>query len=278
MIITARAPLLVEAMKEYFDMSDVDEAVFNYTLIPNGQTVVVKNTAAKDFKAFICGDFYDRVTYDAAGDISSSDMAENSIEQEFTSEMSKAFTAINGSITIIALNNIFTVNDRNYPALMRKTVYGDEKFVFVNAYDEKCVLHNSNNKLNYAIYTETNSAVDAKNETFQDSMKVPAGGRVEVEIKSANITFAGPYEAFSGEDLSVKVTGVTLSSNTLNMVKGRQALYISEDNVIATKVYSAAERVDVNFTSVADGEYVKIMWWNDNLKPLCKAEYISLNH
>ena len=60
--------------------------------------------------------------------------------------------------------------------------------------------------------------------TVLSELSIPAGGRVAGDMKSADGMFAGPYEAFSDEDLTVTVTGVTLSNTNLTMEPGKQTV------------------------------------------------------
>ena len=223
-IITARQPVVIDCLKEAFEVTDIDGSVFNYNHMYAGETLVVKNVSPKDHTAFIATHDYDYVAYDALDKISTSEMEVNTTSMKLASGTSVAITALTGSCTIVTLNDIFNVKTRSYPAMMRKTLYENEKYSFTNTYGEKCILRNSNQKIDYVIYTETDSPVDAKEEEYKSTMEIPAGGRADVTIKSSNVMFAGPYEAFSGEDLTVKATVVVISAESLNLVKGKQSI------------------------------------------------------
>ena len=53
-------------------------------------------------------------------------------------------------------------------------------------------------------------------------------------------------------------------------------LYDTNGVLKALKLYKAADTVNVSFDVGATGSYVKIMWWNDNMQPMCDAQIIPL--
>ncbi|MBP3361440.1 MAG: leucine-rich repeat domain-containing protein [Clostridia bacterium] len=69
--------------------------------------------------------------------------------------------------------------------------------------------------------------------------------------------------------------GVTLSGDTsIGFV--RAALYSADGALKSLKEYPAAQNVNVVFDPGAVGAYAKIMWWNDNMQPMCEPQIIHL--
>lgn len=67
---------------------------------------------------------------------------------------------------------------------------------------------------------------------------------------------------------------VSLNGNTsIGVVYA--ALYDVDGRVKEIKQYPASETIEVDFGE-AQGSYVKIMWWQENMHPMCVAETISL--
>ncbi|MBP3362049.1 MAG: hypothetical protein J6N52_14455 [Clostridia bacterium] len=69
--------------------------------------------------------------------------------------------------------------------------------------------------------------------------------------------------------------GVTLSGDT-SVGFVRAALYDANGALKSLKEYPAAQNVNVVFDPGAAGAYAKIMWWNDNMQPMCDAQTIPL--
>ena len=67
---------------------------------------------------------------------------------------------------------------------------------------------------------------------------------------------------------------VSLSGNT-SIGTVFAALYDADGALIDVKLYPASETVDVDFDNSAEGSYIKIMWWQGNLYPMCSAETID---
>ena len=56
----------------------------------------------------------------------------------------------------------------------------------------------------------------------------------------------------------------------------RAALYGADGALKSLKEYPAAQNVNVVFDPGAAGAYAKIMWWNNNMQPMCDAQTIPL--
>ncbi|MBR4720387.1 MAG: alkaline phosphatase [Clostridia bacterium] len=72
------------------------------------------------------------------------------------------------------------------------------------------------------------------------------------------------------DSLTVSLYGDT-SMGTIYAV-----MYNANKKIIEVKQYSAAETVDVEFADDTNGSYVKIMWWQTNMRPICPAKTIPL--
>ena len=83
----------------------------------------------------------------------------------------------------------------------------------------------------------------------------------------------------SDNDDSMSVSGISFDL-TLNddSPEGTvyAAIYASDGSLNALKQYPAAKVVNVAFDAGVTGAYIKIMWWNDSLKPMCKVKTITL--
>lgn len=74
----------------------------------------------------------------------------------------------------------------------------------------------------------------------------------------------------SGISFSVSLDGDTSTGTVW------AAIYDSNGKLNAVKQYQAADTVNVVFDVGVTGAYVKIMWWNDNMQPMCEAQTIPL--
>lgn len=70
----------------------------------------------------------------------------------------------------------------------------------------------------------------------------------------------------SGISFSVSLNGDT-STGTVYA-----AIYDSDGKLKNVKQYPAADSVNVAFDKVVTGAYVKIMWWDNNMQPICEAQ------
>ena len=68
---------------------------------------------------------------------------------------------------------------------------------------------------------------------------------------------------------------VTLSGET-NVGTVYAVMCDADGKMIGVKQYPASETVNVVFGDDPEGAYVKVMWWNGNMRPMCAAETISL--
>jgi len=93
------------------------------------------------------------------------------------------------------------------------------------------------------------------------------GGNVQV-IKVAS--GGGGSISVSGISFSVALDGDTSIGTVW------AAIYDSSGKLNAIKQYLAADTVNVVFDVGVTGSYVKIMWWNDNMQPICEAQTIPL--
>ena len=76
---------------------------------------------------------------------------------------------------------------------------------------------------------------------------------------------------------SMSVSGISLGlsmSEEIGTVYA--AIYDSADKLLFLKEYEARDVVNVTFDTVITGSYVKIMWWKDEMKPMCEAKVIPL--
>lgn len=74
----------------------------------------------------------------------------------------------------------------------------------------------------------------------------------------------------AGDPLTVTLYGNT-SIGTVYAV-----MYDAGGKMIGVRQYPASETVEVGSEDDAECEYVKIMWWHGNMRPMCEAETVSL--
>ena len=81
---------------------------------------------------------------------------------------------------------------------------------------------------------------------------------------------SGGSMVVSGISFTVKLAGDTSIGNVY------AAIYDASGRLKNLKQYPAADSVKIEFDAGVTGSYVKIMWWDDNMKPMCKAQNIPL--
>ncbi len=90
-------------------------------------------------------------------------------------------------------------------------------------------------------------------------------GSITVKGAAANSSIS-----VSGISFSVSLDGDTSTGNVW------AAIYASDGKLKDVKQYPAAKTVNVAFDKGVTGAYVKIMWWDDNMQPMCEAQTIPL--
>ena len=90
-----------------------------------------------------------------------------------------------------------------------------------------------------------------------------------ITVKSSGGSSSGSM-VVSGISFSVKLSGDTGVGNVY------AAIYDTNGKLKNLKQYPAADIVKIEFDAGITGAYVKIMWWDDNMKPMCEAQTIPL--
>ena len=98
---------------------------------------------------------------------------------------------------------------------------------------------------------------------------------LDVDIQNGYIdTTQKPEINVSGD------SSLTISLTSPQEITGTvySALYDSEGRVLEAKAYIASATIPAHFDNISAGSYYKVMWWNDELKPFCKAKVIDLTN
>ena len=89
-----------------------------------------------------------------------------------------------------------------------------------------------------------------------------------VTVKSSGSS--GGSMVVSGISFGVKLAGDTSVGNVY------AAIYDASGRMKDLKQYPAADSVKIEFDAGVTGAYVKIMWWDGNMKPMCGVQTIPL--
>lgn len=90
-----------------------------------------------------------------------------------------------------------------------------------------------------------------------------------ITVKSGGGSSGGSM-IVSGISFSVKLSGDTSVGDVY------AAIYDTNGKLKNLKQYPAADIVKIEFDAGITGAYVKIMWWDNNMKPMCEAQTIPL--
>ena len=97
------------------------------------------------------------------------------------------------------------------------------------------------------------------------------GNALKIQYKNGAVT----VEAEEEPEIDISDIVISFSVKLSAYEKGGAviaALYDNTGHLITTKMYPAAEEVEVKFNQ--SGDYIKIMWWEpDKMKPITKAIY-----
>ena len=204
----------------------MNDSVFNTAQCYLGETYQFTNTAVKDITLYLSGSVYDYVFYNADASINKTGMNSTATSLNVPAGCKCVITPLVSNISISALREAFaSVSKRSYPVMKRVNVYFGSPVVMNNIDDENHTVYASpSNYIDWATYDAGNNVQNAKELESPSSIEVPANGKVEITARSSNATFGGLYEFFSDEDLTVHVTGVVLSNNSLTLAKGKQSM------------------------------------------------------
>ena len=75
--------------------------------------------------------------------------------------------------------------------------------------------------------------------------------------------------AVAPDTLTVTLSGDTSIGNVYAVMRD------ADGKMVEVKQYPAAETINVEFVNDLEGKYVKLMWWNENMRPMCEAETIT---
>lgn len=88
-----------------------------------------------------------------------------------------------------------------------------------------------------------------------------------------------PKESAPGFDGEISVNSISFNISLKgDTSKGTvwAAVYDANGKINAVNHYPAADTVNVVFNAPIKGSYVKIMWWDENMRPICQAQTIKL--
>lgn len=117
-----------------------------------------------------------------------------------------------------------------------------------------------------------------RNGNYKDGVNI----NYDENLKPLNLKYVSGAITVKGDSGSMgEITvggisfGITLKGET-STGEIYAGLYDENDKLKNLKIYQASEKVTVEFDSGITGAYAKIMWWNDNMKPMSGAQYIPL--
>jgi hypothetical protein len=224
--ITSHNYINLKGLYDYFNVEKLDNSVFDIVCCALGETYQLTNNAAKDISLYTSGGIYDYVIYSADNSVKTEKL--NSAESPITvpSGCKLAITPQVSNVSVYALKEAFTgISKRSYPVYKRVNAYYGTSVVMNNISDENITIYSvAGNYIDWATYDADNNVQTAKEFESPSSIEVPANGKVEITSRSSNVTFAGLYEYFSDEDLTVHATGIKLSSDSLTLTKGKQTM------------------------------------------------------
>ena len=113
--------------------------------------------------------------------------------------------------------------------------------------------------------------VDGNNVNYDENFEPLGLEYVSGDVRVVKVSSGGGGSmSVSGISFSVSLDGDTSIGTVW------AAIYDSNGRLNAIKQYPAADTVNVVFDVGVTGAYVKIMWWNDNMQPMCEAQTIPL--
>ena len=118
---------------------------------------------------------------------------------------------------------------------------------------------------------EVTSALNIGISTMAKATDLPASSLATWYYSDGILSFSkGNMISVDSDTLTVSLSG--------NIIAGTvyAAMYDAEERVIEVKQYPASETVEVEFDDDTAGSYVTVMWWNEDMKPMCATETISL--
>ncbi len=212
-------------MYDYFTVEKIDNSVFAIAFSSLGETYQFTNNAVKDINLILSGGVYDYVIYNADGSVSSGSMNASDNTVTVPSGNKCVITPQTSNISIYALRDAFVFSKRNYPVMKRIPVSYGESVTINNTSNEDRTLYNKTGSfIDYTTYDAGENPQKAEELVTPSEITVPANGKALITAKLSNACFGGLYEAFSDDDFSVKVTGITLSQNEVTLAKGKQAI------------------------------------------------------
>lgn len=114
--------------------------------------------------------------------------------------------------------------------------------------------------------------IDGNNVNYDENFEPLGLEYVSGDVRVIKVSGGGSGGSMSvsGISFSVSLDGDTSTGTVW------AAIYDSNGKLNAIKQYPAADTVNVVFDVGVTGAYVKIMWWNDNMQPMCEAQTIPL--
>ncbi len=215
----------LKALSAYFSEEAVTQDIFDIVHMELGKTYQTTNNGIKDMSLFVNG-VLDYVIYNADDSIHSYMSNCTSEKVEVPAGTRIVITPRVAHSTLALLKESFsTATERNYPVFKRIHTYFRDEITMNNAADVDLkffVLPDT--YVDYTTYDAGDNVQKGETLVTCSELSVPANGRVEITMRASNAILAGLYEHFSDEDLSVAVTGITLSENELTLVKGKQKM------------------------------------------------------
>ena len=155
-----------------------------------------------------------------------------------------------------------------------KATYSAAKNLTVNPYNMTWY-SNTNTDFNGTLATLTFEIITHKTGEYPVTVDYYKGRNGNF-IDGININYDKDFEAVKlvyASGSVIKVTGFDAEfSGDTNVGTVWAALY-DENNVLqCVKSYQPSDRVKVAFDKEVTGTYAKVMWWNDNMKPLCNEK------
>ncbi len=242
--ITSRVYLNIKGLYDYFTVEKVDNSVFAIVFNGLNETYQFTNNAVKDINLILSGGVYDYIIYNADGSVSSEAMNVSNGTVTVPSGNKCVISPLVSNISIYALRDVFAFSKRSYPVMKRIPIsYGESVMVTNTSNEDKTLYNKTGSYIDYVTYDAGENPQEAKELVTTSAITVPTGGKAVVTAKLSSACIGGLYEAFSNEDFTVKVTGITLSSNSLSLAVGKQSV------LTATVLPSDATNNNITWTS-----------------------------
>ncbi len=229
-VIDAATPFQMAYINECFSLGE-GEAVYDYSHAAYGETLLLKNNDIYSQTIKLYTDGYGYVLYDDEENVKSTAIVSWDGTLTLAAGESAAIAPCGDSdLWAVTLSGTCDVSTRDYPPVLTQAVCPGETVTLTNKTRLRASVKVSSPDYSYVAYTiyissgEASTVKENEHISSSSSFSVPAGGKIEVSGQRGSVVLYGAYEAFSSEDTDIHVEGITLSSETMTLKVGAQAV------------------------------------------------------